>query len=67
MFQVGLPTARLPVEPGLAQQLLEDPAIDVAAVIVADVDDQPVAVEDRVKLALPLRHVARLPIARRWT
>src|SRR4029078_10438452 len=52
--------SRLPVEPGLPQELFENPAIDVAAVIVANVDDQAVTVEDRVELTLPLRHVARL-------
>ena len=57
MFQVGLADARLPVEPGLSQQLFEDPAVDIAAVVVADVDDQSFAIEDRIELTLPLRHV----------
>ena len=43
--------ARLPVEPGLAQQLLEDPAVDVAAAVVPHVDDQAVAIEHRIELA----------------
>ncbi len=34
------------------------PAVDVAAVVVAHVDDQPLAIEHRVELALPLGHVA---------
>ena len=58
MFQHGVADARLPEEPGLAQQLFEDPAVDVAAAIVADVDDQALAREDRVELALPLGDVA---------
>ena len=50
--------ARLPVEPRLAQQLSEQPRIDVAPIVVADVDDEPLAVEDRVELARPLVDVS---------
>jgi len=35
----GIADARLPVEPRLAQQLGEEPGIDIAAAIVADIDD----------------------------
>src|SRR5665647_1748749 len=45
----------LPVEPGFAHELLEDPGIDVAAVVVADVDDQTLAVEDGIEVLDPLR------------
>ena len=57
MFQVGLPDPVLPVEPGLAHELLEDPGVDVAAAVVADVDDQALAVEDRIEVLDPLRVV----------
>ena len=52
-----LADARLPVEPRLAQQPAEDPAVDVAAAVVAHVDDEPLAVEHRVELARPLGDV----------
>ena len=55
MFQVGFADAVLPVEPGLAHELLQDPGIDVAAAVVADVDDQALAVEDRVEVLDPFR------------
>src|ERR1700733_12645639 len=36
----------LPVHPGLSDQLAENPAINVTATVVANVDDQPVPIED---------------------
>ena len=49
--------ARLPVEPRLAHQPLEDPAVDVATVVVPNVDDEPLAVERGIEVAGPLRDV----------
>ncbi len=50
--------ARLPVEPGFAQQIAEEPRVDIAAVIMANVDDEALAIEDGVKIARPLIDVA---------
>src|SRR5207249_12247150 len=49
--------ARLPVEPRLAQQLLQEPGVDVAAAVVANVDHETLAVEDGIELPRPLRDV----------
>src|SRR5438477_13148142 len=49
--------ARLPVEPRLPHQPLEEPAVDVAAVVVPNVDDQSIAVEGRIEVARPLSDV----------
>src|SRR5204862_1393751 len=35
--------ARLPVKPGFAQKSLQDPAVDVASAIMADIDDESLA------------------------
>src|SRR2546426_2855673 len=40
----GIPNARLPVKPGFAQQLFEDPTVNVAAPIVSHVNDQSFAI-----------------------
>src|SRR5947208_12802231 len=49
--------ARLPVEPRLPHQPLEEPAVDVAAVVVPNVDDEPFAVERRIEIPRPLGDV----------
>ena len=54
-----LADTRLPVEPGLAKQFAEKPGVDVAAFVVADVDDETLAIEDGVVLAGPLIDVVR--------
>ncbi len=54
----GTIVPRLPVEPRLPRQSIEDPRIDVAAAVVAHVDDQAVALEDRRVLANPVADVA---------
>src|SRR5262249_11040006 len=51
--------ARLPVHPRFAHELSENPAIDIAAPIVANVDDQARAVEHRRILFDPLADVTR--------
>ena len=51
--------ARLPVEPGFAQQIAEEPRVDIAAVVMAHIDDESLAVEDGVIIARPLIDVAR--------
>ena len=55
--RVGSSLPRLPPEPRLAQELGEDPALDVPPPVVAHVDDQAGAVEDRVEVAGPARVV----------
>ena len=59
MFQDGIANTRLPVEPGLAQEFGEEPGIDVAAFVVAHVDDQPLAIEDWIEFARPLIDIVR--------
>src|SRR6185437_12641077 len=54
---VGRTHARLPVHPAPAHQLLEDPRVDVAAAVVAVVEDEARAVEHGIEVALPLRDV----------
>src|SRR5229473_2624263 len=54
---IGIADARLPPEPRRPQQLPQQPGIDVAALIVAHVNDQALAVEHRVKLPRPLLDV----------
>src|SRR2546423_11815731 len=54
-----MPDARLPPEPGAPHELAEDPRIDVAAAVAAQVDHEAVAVEDRIVVALPGGDVGR--------
>ena len=51
----------LPVEPGLAEQPAEDPAVDVAAAVVAHVDDQALAIEDGIEAPRSIRRCRRRP------
>ena len=51
----------LPVEPGLADQFLQDDAVDVTAPIVAHIDDQALPVEDRIVVAVPTQSGCLLP------
>jgi len=60
----GVADARLEIEPGLAEELAEKPGVDVAAFVVADVDDEALAVVDGIVVALPLADVVG-PMARR--
>jgi len=55
----GLADALVPVKPGLAEQAIEDPAVDVAAAVLSHVEDQPLLVEHRRELAHELVHVVR--------
>src|SRR5580704_8874026 len=48
----------LPVHPRFAEKLLEHPTVDIAAVVVTDVEYQALAVEDRVILFYKIIHVA---------
>ena len=50
----GLAGASLPVHPGLTHQLLENEAVDVAAAVVPDIDNQALTVEDGIEVAVPL-------------
>src|SRR5215510_10114638 len=54
----GVPHWRLPVKPGLAQELAQQPAVNVATGVVAHIDDQPLAVKDRVEIPRPFRKIA---------
>src|ERR1700722_9510427 len=53
----GIPDARLPVKPGLAEKFGENPGIDIAAVVVADIDDQALAVKHGIKITGPFGDV----------
>ena len=48
----------LPIHPCLTHEFFEDEAVDVSAAVATDVDDEPLAVEDRVELPVPLGDVA---------
>ena len=53
----GIADARLPEEPGAAEKFGENPGVDVAAVVVADVDDEALAVVDGIEVASPFGDV----------
>ena len=57
--RVRLACARLPVHPWLSQQSRENEAVDVAAAIVARIDDQALTVEYRIEIAEPRCDIAR--------
>src|SRR5258708_38549238 len=51
---VRLADARLPIHPRFSQQLAQNPAIDVAAPVMTDVDDETLTVEDGIVFFFPL-------------
>src|SRR5271155_5745245 len=51
--------ARLPIEPCLPEQLTQEPGVDVAAMIMPNVDDKTLPVEYRGVLSRPLGDVVR--------
>src|ERR1700760_3472570 len=60
--------ARRPIGPGTPQQLFDHPAVDIAAIIVPRVDDQPAAVVFSIEIAgeavdILARHGAQMQIA----
>ncbi|MGA7635024.1 MAG: hypothetical protein WCB11_30020 [Terriglobales bacterium] len=59
MLENGIPDARLPVEPSLAQQFAQYPGVNVAASVVPHVDDETLTVVDGIELPCPLLDVRR--------
>src|SRR4030095_12015758 len=49
--------ARLPIKPRLAPQLAQNPRVNVASIVVTNINDESLSVKDREKIPRPLRDV----------